>query len=126
MAHVLVIEDNEDLADMVCALLKKEGHIATHVGDGELGLIAVFRDRPDLLVLDLNLPKLDGREICKKLKADPTTKRIPIIMMTAAYTDPDDAKAGLDLGADEYIVKPFMHTPFVFAVQRLLKESDAK
>ena len=121
MAHVLVIDDNEDITDLLKRLLNKEGHIVTSAPDGQLGLVAVKRDRPDLLVLDLNIPKMDGHEVCQALKNDPTTQNIPIIMLTAAYTDPEDARRGLSMGADEYVIKPFMHVPFLATVARLLE-----
>lgn len=121
MAHVLVIDDNEDINDLLKRLLKTEGHIVTSAPDGELGLVAIKRDRPDLVILDLNLPKMDGHEVCQRVKSDPTTQHIPIIMLTAAYTDAEDAKRGLAMGADEYVIKPFMHVPFLACVQRLLK-----
>ena len=120
MAHILVIDDNEDIVGLIKKLLTKEGHIVTSAPDGQLGLVATKRDRPDLVVLDLNLPKMHGHDVCKDIKSDPTTQKIPVVMLTAAYTTPEDAKHGLNLGADEYVVKPFMHVPFLATINRLL------
>lgn len=123
MAHILIIEDNPDIVGLVKKLFTTEGHIVTSASDGEMGIVAVKRDRPDLVILDLNLPKKDGREVCQELKADRTTRHIPIVMLTAAYTDAEDARRGLSLGADEYVIKPFMHTPFMACVIRLLPKA---
>ncbi len=123
MAHIVIIDDNQDIVNMVQKLLKKAGHTVGSAGDGERGLATIQRDRPDLVILDLNLPKIDGHEVCQRVKGDPTTRHIPIIMLTAAYTDADDARRGLALGADEYVIKPFMHTPFLHLVGRLLNSA---
>ena len=118
--HVLVIEDEPDLIQLLTRLLKSEGYLVTACEDGENGYIAINRDRPDLIVLDVNLPTMDGFEICKRIKSDTMTRNIPLIIMTAAYTSPEDAERGLKLGANEYIIKPFMHVPFLAAVRRHL------
>lgn len=122
--HVLVIEDDPDLIQLVSKLLKSAGYLVTACDDGEQGYIAIQRERPDLIVLDVNLPTMDGFEICERIKADKMTRKIPIVIMTAAYTSAEDAERGLKLGAAEYVIKPFMHVPFLAAVRRILDEGE--
>src|SRR6476469_6614045 len=80
----------------------------------------VASKKPDLVILDLNLPKIDGWEVCRRLKSAPATKSIPIIMLTAAHANVDDAQIGLGLGADEYVAKPFVRAVLLHNVERLL------
>jgi len=122
--HVLVIEDEPDLIQLVTKLIKKEGYLVTACEDGEQGYVAIQRDRPDLIVLDVNLPTMDGFETCRRIKEDAMTRKIPLIIMTAAYTSAEDAERGLKLGASEYIIKPFMHVPFIAAVRRHLEGAE--
>jgi len=124
--HIVVVEDDANLLQILTKLLKKEGYLVTSAADGQAGLVAAMRDRPDLLILDVNLPVMDGFEVCERLKQDPTTKSIPVIIMTAAYDTPESAKKGLALGAAEYIIKPFMHLPFLFTVKRILGDVATK
>jgi CheY-like chemotaxis protein len=72
------------------------------------------------VLLDLNLPRMDGWEVCRRLKSDPRTRAIPIVMMTAAHVTPNDAAHGIELGADEYVIKPFVREVLVHNVERLL------
>ena len=75
-----------------------------------------------MVILDLNLPKMDGFEVCKRIKDDPDTKHIPVVMMTAAYVSVQDAERGTTLGADEYVTKPFLREVLIHNVERLLPE----
>lgn len=120
MARITVIDDNQDIVELVATLLESKGHTVTSANDGAQGLKLVEKELPDLVVLDLNLPSLDGHEICERLKAQSPTKKIPIVMLTAAYTSDDDARRGLSLGADAFVVKPFVHKPFLDTITRLL------
>jgi DNA-binding response OmpR family regulator len=104
MAHVLVVDDEPEINKMVAKIMEARGHRVTSARDGEDALAAVVRDRPDVMILDLNLPKLDGFEVCKRLKTDPATRAIPIVMLTAAYVSVEDATRGVGVGADEYVV----------------------
>jgi twitching motility two-component system response regulator PilG len=121
MAKILVVDDEADIVRLVTKMVESAGHTVVSGGDGEAALAKVASDKPDLVILDLHLPKLDGFDVCRKLKADPATKHIPIIMMTAAYTSVQDASKGLDIGADEYVVKPFHRDILLHNVKRLLK-----
>ena len=106
MSDILIVEDDRDIADLIAHYLERAGHqarIAPNGGDG----LAAARDRtPDVIVLDLMLPGLDGLEICRALRADVPTSRVPIIMLTARAEE-SDRIAGLELGADDYVTKPF-------------------
>jgi DNA-binding response OmpR family regulator len=117
---LLVVDDEPEIAKLVARIFVKRGYRVNTAGDGAEALAAVARDRPDLLILDLNLPKIDGWEVCRRLKGDPATKAIPIIMLTAAHANVDDAEIGLGLGADEYVAKPFVKAVLLHNVERLL------
>lgn len=104
MKTVLVIEDVEINRDLLVQLLEEEYAIVTAV-DGAAGLAAAARDRPDLILLDLSLPVLDGWEVARRLKADPALRRIPVIALTAHAMSGDEAKARA-CGCDDYLSKP--------------------
>ena len=101
-----MVDDEDDLLELVRYNLTKEGYEVACVGSGEEALKAVRRQPPDLIVLDLMLPAVDGLEVCRRLKADARTRDVPIIMLTAK-SEESDMIAGLDRGADDYIAKPF-------------------
>jgi two-component system, OmpR family, phosphate regulon response regulator PhoB len=121
MAHVLVVDDEPEIQKMVSKIMEARGHRVSLARDGQDALDVVARDRPDVMILDLNLPKVDGWEVCKRLKTDPATKGIPIVMLTAAYVSVDDASRGVGVGADEYVVKPFLREVLVHNVERLIE-----
>ena len=121
MAHVLVVDDEPEILKMVSKIMESRGHRVTLARDGQDALDSVVRDRPDVMILDLNLPKVDGFEVCKRLKSDPGTRAIPIVMLTAAYVSVDDASRGVGVGADEYVVKPFLREVLVHNVERLIE-----
>ena len=104
--HVLVVDDEEDLLELVRYNLARNGFKVTGVTSGEAGLKMAREQSPDLIVLDLMLPGINGLEVCKTLKGDTTTKHLPIIMLTARGEEAD-VVAGLELGADDYLTKPF-------------------
>ena len=120
MAHVLVVDDEPEIVKLIQKILEQRGHRVTIARDGHEALELVPRDRPDVVVLDLNLPRIDGFEVCRRLKANAATRPIPVVMMTAAYPTLDDAVKGLGLGADEYVVKPFLREVLIHNVERLL------
>ena len=117
---LLVVDDELEIAKLVARIFEKRGYRVNTAMDGAEALASVAKDRPDLLILDLNLPKIDGWEVCRRLKSDPATKAIPIIMLTAAHANVDDAQIGLGLGADEYVAKPFVKAVLLHNVERLL------
>ena len=125
MAHILVVDDEPEIVKMVGRILESRGHRVTTARDGQEALDEVARERPDLLIIDLNLPKLDGFEVTKRLRAAPVTKDMPIVMMTAAFPTVADADRGITVGADEYVVKPFLREVLLHNVERLLAPRTA-
>ena len=123
MAHVLVVDDEPEIVKLVSKFLEGRGHRVTIARDGQEALDAVAAERPDVLVIDLNLPKVDGFEVTKRLRGDPATQDLPIVMMTAAFPTVEEADRGLSLGADEYVVKPFLRDVLVHNVERLLSRA---
>lgn len=118
--HILVVDDEEDLLELVRYNLGKEGYRVTCVGTGEEALKAAKSLLPDLVVLDLLLPSVDGLEVCKLLKNDHKTRHIPIVMLTAKAEEADQV-AGLELGADDYITKPFSPRVLLARVKATLR-----
>ncbi|WP_337191599.1 response regulator transcription factor [Nocardioides flavescens] len=106
MARILVAEDDPKQAELIRRYAVAEGHTVAVVGDGGAALDAVRRDRPDLLVLDVMLPGVDGHDVTRLLRADPGTAALPILMLTARAGE-DDLLLGLDVGADDYVTKPY-------------------
>lgn len=122
MKKVLIIEDEKDLAELLAFNLEKDGFAATCVHDGKLGLERAMADLPDLILLDLMLPGLLGTEVCKALRKEPRTARIPIIMITAKG-DEIDRVVGFEVGADDYIVKPFSMREVALRVKALMRRA---
>jgi len=123
--RILVVDDEEDLLELVRYNLSKEGYQVECVGSGEDALKAARRQPPDLIVLDLMLPAVDGLEVCRRLKADAKTRDVPIVMLTAKGED-SDMVAGLERGADDYIAKPFSPRVLAARVRALLRRHEAR
>jgi CheY-like chemotaxis protein len=123
MAKILVVDDEPDIVRVVVKLMTARGHEVRTAGDGHEALEQVVAERPDVIILDVNLPTMNGFEVCRRLKGDEATRSIPIVMMTAAYVSMDDARDGVDSGADEYVVKPFLREVLVHNVERLIRSS---
>ncbi len=121
---IIVIEDDDDIRDLIVYNLEREDFAVQAYGDGEAGYAAVLSRNPDLVILDLMLPGIDGLEICRSLRADPRTAGIPVIMVTAKG-DESDVVLGLGLGADDYIGKPFRPRELVARVKVLLRRTRA-
>jgi two-component system phosphate regulon response regulator PhoB len=117
---VLVVEDEEDILELIRYNLAREGYRIAAAATGEEALKAVSRDRPDLVVLDLMLPGIDGIEVCRRLKADPRTKYLPVVMVTATG-DEADVVAGLELGADDYLTKPFSPKVLIARIRAVIR-----
>ncbi|MEI2765989.1 MAG: MtrAB system response regulator MtrA [Dermatophilaceae bacterium] len=118
--RVLVVDDDLALAEMLTIVLTQEGFEPTHVADGAAA-VAAFRDtRPDLVLLDVMLPGMDGFEVCRRLRAE---SGVPIVMLTAR-TDTVDIVVGLESGADDYIVKPFKPQELVARIRARLRRGD--
>ncbi|HSH02691.1 MAG TPA: response regulator transcription factor [Anaerolineae bacterium] len=120
--QTLIIEDTPKTANLLRLYFEREGHQVTVAHDGLIGLNLARQQPPDLLLLDLMLPQIDGQDICRLLRAEPDTKDIPIIMITAKSTE-DDLLHGLDLGADDYITKPFSPRELLARARALLRRA---
>src|SRR5436190_24309669 len=106
-SRILVVEDETDIAQLIKHTLERTGDARVEVVEsGDAAIKAVTTAPPDLVILDLNLPALDGTEVCRLLRARPATSTMPIIMLTARTAE-SDRVSGLDLGADDYVTKPF-------------------
>jgi phosphate regulon transcriptional regulator PhoB len=123
MKRILIIEDDKDIVELVRYNLEKERFQVTAVGDGLSGLAQVRKAPPDLLLLDLMLPKLSGLEICREIRRDTSLNRLPILMVTARG-DEADRVVGLELGADDYVTKPFSPRELVARVKALLRRVE--
>jgi len=120
MSQVLVVDDDETVAKVVVGYLERAGHTARYLADGQSALDAVALDAPDLVVLDLMLPGVDGLEVCRRLRR--SLPDLPIIMLTA-LAEAEDRIAGLEVGADDYVTKPFSPRELVLRVDSVLRRS---
>lgn len=120
MAKILIVDDEEDIAELVSYNLIREGFATVKAHDGNTALRKVKLEQPDLLVLDLMLPGMNGLDICKALRSNPQTASLPIIMLTAKG-DELDKVIGLEIGADDYITKPFSVKELVARVRSILR-----
>ncbi len=112
--RILVVEDDPTVAGVVSDYLLRGGHTVDHAADGPTGLDRAIQERPDMVVLDLMLPGLDGLEVCRRLRA---ASAVPVIMLTARGEE-DDRIAGLEVGADDYVTKPFSPASWCCASSR--------
>ena len=123
MAHVLIVEDEAHIGELVALHLSFEGHTSDHVADGRTAL-DVARARPyDLFILDVMLPGLDGVALCRALRQVPTTRRVPVLLLTARREESDKV-LGLDSGADDYLTKPFGVQELMARVRALLRRTQ--
>lgn len=122
--RILVAEDEQDVLNLVATNLKTAGYQVLKAENGESALEQVRSALPALVVLDLMLPGMTGLEVCKVLKGDPSTKPIPIIMLTAKAEEVDRI-VGLELGADDYVTKPFSPRELVLRVRSILRRANA-
>jgi two-component system phosphate regulon response regulator PhoB len=121
-AHILVVDDEQDILELVEYNLHKEGFVVSSVSSGEEALAATRTRLPDLIVLDLMLPGVDGLEVCRRLKAEPATRQIPIVMLTAKG-DEADIVTGLELGAADYVTKPFSPRVLIARLKAVLRRA---
>jgi len=122
MARVLVVDDDADIAEAVVEALKVGGYEAESVGTGTAALAACAEHRPDLLLLDQMLPDIDGLEVCRRLRATPETRSMPIIFLTAR-NDETARVRGLAAGADDYVVKPFSIAELTLRIRAVLRRA---
>jgi len=121
-AHILVVDDEEDILELIQYNLSKEGYTITCVDSGEKALTEIQKQKPDLILLDLMLPGLDGFQVCRHLKTNPETVHIPIIMLTAKGEE-TDIVTGLELGAEDYITKPFSPRVLIARIRTVLRRT---
>ncbi|MEP7286414.1 MAG: response regulator transcription factor [Chloroflexota bacterium] len=120
MAKILIVEDENTLAETLAENLAEEGYEVSRAEDGEVGLAMIRDELPDLVVLDIMLPALDGMSICRIIRKDVRTAHIPVIILTARGTEVDKI-VGLESGADDYIVKPFGLGEFLARVRAVMR-----
>ena len=121
---ILVVDDEPDALEVLGFKLREAGCTPVFATDGVKAIAAGRAERPDLIVLDLMLPEIDGMEVCKILRRDPATVAIPIIMLTAKAAEMDRV-LGLELGADDYVTKPYSPRELVLRIRKLLKRAQA-
>jgi len=120
---ILIVEDESDLIKLLKYNLEKEGFRVSYATDGSIALAEVRRDPPDLVILDLMLPGLDGLEVCRQLRRSDKFSRIPVLMLSARSEEADRI-VGLELGADDYVTKPFSMREVVARVRALLRRNE--
>ncbi len=123
--HILVVDDEADLVELVSYNLRKDGFIVDSASDGETALTKVRKGKYDLAILDLMLPGIQGMELCRILRNDSKTARLPIIMLTAKGEEVDRI-LGLEMGADDYMTKPFSPRELIARVKAVLRRSTEK
>lgn len=116
---ILIVEDEESLLKLESILLTSKGYDVRGVSNGREALEAIAEEKPDLVLLDIMLPEIDGFEVCQRIKEDPATKEIPVVMLTAKKSREDMAR-GEKVGADWYITKPFKSVMVIETIQRFL------
>jgi two-component system alkaline phosphatase synthesis response regulator PhoP len=123
--NILVVDDEEDVLELVRYHLEKNGYTAESASTGEDALKIAKTKLPDLIILDLMLPGIDGLEVCRRLKGDVKTQNIPIIMLTAKGEE-IDIVTGLELGAEDYVTKPFSPKVLIARIRRILHRTIAR
>jgi CheY-like chemotaxis protein len=118
VARVLVIDDEPDVVRLILKVLSGRGHVVQIARDGASALTRVKHEPPEVILIDTDLPKIDGAEVCRRLKTDATTRDIPVVMMTQDYIDIYDV--GADGGPDAFVVRPFVREVLANVVERAL------
>jgi adenylate cyclase len=121
--RILIVDDNDNNRAILAARLGAQGYVTEEAADGAEALEAVHREAPDLILLDVMMPKINGLEVCRRLRSDPSLGFIPVILVTAR-ADSEDVVAGLEAGADEYLAKPIDQTALVARVRSMLRVKE--
>lgn len=121
--RILLIEDDEDIQELVAFHLGKEGYSVQTVASGEAAMEAAKKSTPDLILLDLMLPGIDGLQVCRNFRSEQKTRHIPIVMLTAKGEE-TDIVTGLEVGADDYITKPFSPKVLVARIRNILRRKS--
>jgi DNA-binding response OmpR family regulator len=123
LRSIIIVEDDEDVADSIRYNLEKEGFRVRLASTGESALNLILERPPNLILLDLNLPHMNGFELCRRLRAEASTSHVPIVMLTAR-TEESDKVLGLNMGADDYVTKPFSMRELVARVNAALRRAE--
>ena len=118
MARVLVIDDEPDVVRLILKVLSARGHVVQTARDGASALSRVKHEPPDVILLDNDIPKIDGAEVCRRIKTDVATQKIPVVMMTSSYIDIYDVSA--EGGPDAFVVRPFAREVLANVIDRAL------
>src|ERR1700736_2921490 len=122
--RILIVEDEKDVVDLLTLNLRKAGSfVLSTAADGAAGLAKARAEKPDFIILDLMLPRMPGLEVCKILKSDPSTRHIPIMMLTAKAEEIDRI-VGLEFGADDYVTKPFSPREVILRIKAILRRGE--
>jgi DNA-binding response OmpR family regulator len=124
--HILVVDDTEANRYAVVRHLRKAGYRVSEAADGRKALAAIARELPDLMVLDIRMPDMDGLEVVRRVRAEPRTAHLPILHLSASFTDPVSQAAGLDGGADGYLTHPVDPVVLLATVRALLRVRSAE
>ncbi len=119
MAKILIAEDERDIRDLIAFTLQFAGHEVITTSNGEEALQAARTHNPQLVLLDVRMPKLTGYQVCKELKADPQTQKIPVVFLSAKGQE-SEIRDGLEAGADQYLLKPFSPDQLIEQVNKIL------
>jgi DNA-binding response OmpR family regulator len=122
MARILVAEDERDIRELIGFTLRHHGHEVLTASNGEDALAIALRELPDLVLLDIRMPRLTGYDVCRRLRAEPTTQHSPVAFLSAKGQD-SEVQAGMDAGATDYILKPFAPDQLVNRVALLLGQA---
>ena len=123
MAKILIAEDERDICDLISFTLRFAGHDVVAVSNGEDAVNLTLQEMPDLVVLDVRMPRMNGYEACEKIKALPQTKNIPVIFLSAKGQE-SEIQAGLQAGAEAYLLKPFAPDQLVARIQTILAQKE--
>jgi CheY-like chemotaxis protein len=118
VARVLVIDDEPDVVRLIVKVLSGRGHVVQTARDGATALARVASEPPDVILIDSDLPKIDGAEVCRRIKSNAATRALPIVMMTSAYIDIYDV--GAEGGPDAFVVRPFVREVLANVIERAL------
>lgn len=121
MAKILIAEDERDIRDLVAFTLRFAGHEVVAVGNGEEAVEAAQQEKPELILMDVRMPRMTGYEACEKMKADPELQVIPVVFLSAKGQE-SEIRTGLEAGADEYLLKPFAPAELTVRVAELLEK----
>lgn len=121
MAKILIAEDERDIRDLVAFTLRFAGHEVVAVGNGEEAVTAAREEKPNLILMDVRMPRMTGYEACEKMKADPQLANIPVVFLSAKGQE-SEIRTGMEAGADEYLLKPFAPAELTQRVAELLEK----